>query len=100
MNRLVLSQDHTGWRAVAIFHLERKTYHLVVAGLDLAKVQALDDYRASPEKSHVSVRLGVELVYRQIIDANDLDAVVDKRVRRSGRDVNIVLYKIFLAPEI
>src|SRR2546425_2039939 len=65
--------------AVGSNHAQRETVHLVRAGLDVAKVQSLDDNRAAAEQDVMGRRAGpLEFLNRQIVDSDHLDAVIDK----------------------
>ena len=72
-------QHDAGRRAVGADDPQRQAEHLVDARLDVAQVQPLDDDGAAAEQHMVRRRARLlELLDRQVVDADDLDAVVDE----------------------
>src|SRR3954466_8878618 len=77
---LALEDDARGG-AVAVGELQRQAIHLVRPWLCVGEVQALDDDHAVPQE-HVMRRCAglLELLDREVIDPDHLDALVDEEL--------------------
>src|SRR4051794_37761342 len=77
-----LAENDSRWRSVGADDPQRETEHFVNAGRDVAEVQPLDDDRPAAKQHVVSGGARrLEFLDREVIDAEDFDAVVDQMTR-------------------
>src|SRR5207253_10420716 len=83
---LTLDQEHSSGGAVPVQDLQRSTDQLVGSGLDSPQIERLDDDDASAKQRVVywiSRFLRPLRFYGEVVDSDDLHAVIDAPLRRA-----------------
>src|SRR5262249_61000328 len=94
-------QQYVGGCSLSVPNLQVKANQLIISGVDGPEIQCLDDNDVCSEQDKVGFMLvGAELFYRQVVDANDFDPVLDEHSRGSRCYVDIVFDKLTLVPQI
>src|SRR3954470_4574380 len=87
---LALEDDARGG-AVAVGELQRQAIHLVRPGLCVGEVQALDDDHAVAQEHMMRRCAGLlELLDREVVDPDHLDALIDEELGAVFADVGVV----------
>src|SRR5262245_45640281 len=94
------AKDYPGGRPIRPDHAQRQADQLVHTGFDVDEVQAFNDDRTGTEEDMVRRRAGLlEFLDREIVDADDLDAMLDQVSRAGFAQTDIVGVEIGRPPE-
>src|ERR1700748_3722967 len=95
-----LAQHDACWCATVSDDPKRKAEHLIDAGFDLAQVEPLDHDGAGTEKGVVCrAARTLELLDRQVVHADDFDAMLDQMFRARFGDADIVGVELWRTPQ-